>query len=159
MNFDTTIAFLTQKKSNSTNESEIQTCQRFLVILKDLDSKNLSMDKIESIEREIKILGLEAKAKNEATYLQQRLRDFERYLQRNFKFRPVNYHSSFGIILGLSFGIAIGLSIGSLFEGLLGLVISVTIITTIGGFTGHFLGNKKDLQFEKSGRLYNNKLP
>lgn len=157
MELDKTITFFDKRILETNSESEKKAIQRFIVVLNDLKGKDLSDEKLESIEQQIANLSLEAKVKHKGSYLNQRLSDFERYLQRQFKFRPVNYHRSFGIILGLSFGVALGFSLGSLFDGMLGLILSLIFTISIGGTVGRVLGTNKDLQFEREGRLYENR--
>ncbi|WP_282038769.1 hypothetical protein [Saccharicrinis aurantiacus] len=157
MGLDNTIVFFNEQLEETKSESEKKALNRFVVVLKDLNKKDLSVDEIKSIEQQIANLGIQAKVNNKGSYVNRRLAEFERYLQQQFKFRPVNYHRSFGIILGLSFGIALGFSIGSLFEGLFALIVSLIFTTIIGGSIGHLLGTKKDLAYAKDNRLYENK--
>lgn len=157
MRLDNTIVLFNTQLDKTKSESEKKALNRFIVVLKDLNEKDLSVEQVKSIEQQISNLSIQAKVNNKGSYVNKRLSEFERYLQQQFKFRPVNYHRSFGIILGLSFGIAMGFSIGSLFEGLIALIICLIFTTIIGGVLGHLLGSKKDLAYAKDDRLYENK--
>lgn len=122
-------------RTETTNNSEVKIYNKFLDVLSGLKSRTFTNDEIHSIERELDLLGLEAKPENKKRHYIKALNTFETFLNDTFSLTVKGYYTNLGMALGTTFGMlfgivflqswerSMGISLGWIFGMLLGLTI------------------------------------
>jgi tetrahydromethanopterin S-methyltransferase subunit G len=126
----------------TTNKSELKIYEKFIHVLSELNSRELSEDEIQSIEAELDRLNLESNPENGKKYFKKALRKFENYLKDTLSLTPKGYYTQIGLGLGTSFGILFGIVFLSSWERSLGIALGLIIGMVIGLIIGRFMDAK-----------------
>jgi hypothetical protein len=128
--------FFESLKTETTEKSEIRIYEKFMHILSELRTRELSNDKIQSIEIELDSLYLKSNPENKVKYFKKALSKFEGFLKDSFSLISNGYYTKLGIGLGTSFGILFGVVLLSSFERSLGISFGLIIGMLIGLIIG-----------------------
>lgn len=133
--------------TNTQEKSEIKVYQKFIAILTDLESKVLTKDQLQSIEKELDTLNLNIHSKNKKKYFNQKLTIFIKFLKKSFSLITEGYYTAIGISLGMGFGVAFGATFSNVSYGLI-----------IGMMIGLIVGASMDSKAKKEGKVLKTKL-
>lgn len=101
-----TLIFFKRLLSKATEKSEVQTFQKFINILTDLKSKDLTEKQLYIIESYIQYLELEKIPSYSHELYQQKLKKFKKHLTLKLQFVPNNYYSIIGFAISIPFLVA-----------------------------------------------------
>ena len=149
MTLKNTISFLESLKTETTIQSEIKTYNQFIEILTKLENKDFTLDKIQSIEKELDKLNLKSNPKNRKEFFKKAINDFKKYLKTTFSLTTKGYYRTYYSALGLSFGLLFGVVILSNLGSSLGIFLGL-----LGGMVvGTILGKNKESQAKAAGNI------
>jgi hypothetical protein len=140
-------AFFKNLITESDNKSEIKIYEKFILILDDLNSRNLSEEQLKSIEEKLDSLNLNQDSENRKKDFKQKLNLFVGYLKEKLSLISKGYYTSIGMSLGMSFGVALGAAFVNISYGLI-----------FGMLIGMVIGIVKDSKAKKEGRVLSTNL-
>lgn len=111
-NLKGTLIFLKKQLSKTNVKSEIKTFEKFIKILSLLKEKDLSQERLTSIEGYIRYLELEKIPSFSNEIFNQKLKKFVKYLKKKMGFVPNNYYKTLGISFAIPFSIGFGIADG-----------------------------------------------
>jgi len=129
------------------DKSEIKVYHKFIAILTDLESKVLTDEQLQSIEKELDILNLNVNSENKKKYFKQKLTLFIKYLKKTFSLITEGYYTAIGMSFGMSFGVAFGAAFSNVSLGLI-----------IGMLIGLIVGASMDTKAKKEGKVLRTKI-
>jgi hypothetical protein len=112
-----------------------------------LQTREFTIDEIDSIEMELDSLNLNSNPENRKKYFRKALRKFEKYLKDTFSLTAKVYYTNLGLGLGSSFGILFGIVFLNSFERSLGIA-----LLSIGMIIGLIIGRYMDTQAKTAGK-------
>lgn len=140
-------AFFKNLIIESDNKSEIKIYERFISILTELDSRDLSEEQLKSIEEKLDSLNFNENSDNRKKHFKQQLNLFVGYLKKKLSLISKGYYTAIGMSLGMSFGVAFGAAFENVSYGLIfGMVI------------GMIIGTAKDSKAKKEGKVLSTNL-
>jgi hypothetical protein len=128
-------------------KSEIKVYHKFIAILTDLESKALTNEQLQSIEKELDTLNLNVNSENKKKYFKQKLAIFIKFLKETFSLITEGYYTAIGMSFGMSFGVAFGAAFSNVSYGLI-----------IGMLIGLIVGASMDSKAKKEGKVLKTKL-
>lgn len=148
MTIEEALQFFQKIKSESVDDVESKSYEKFICILKDLQKRDLTHEQLAAIHTALSMMNLKAKTDNKKKYYKQRLSSFQKFLKEQFSLVVKGYYIGVGIGLGIIFG-----SIFSLvFQSVLGTF--ALLLGVIGGmFWGGCFGAIMDAKAKKQGRV------
>ncbi len=148
MEIKETLTFFLNLKTNSVEKPEIKIYDKYIGILSDLKSRDLTQTQIQSIESELETLNLKAESDNRKKYLSQKLSEFKKFLKDKLNLVSEGYYAG----VGTGIGIVLGSIFSMLFNSALGTY--SMLIGIIGGMLlGAVLGGIRDSKAKKQGRV------
>lgn len=141
--------FFKSLKNETNKKSEIEIYEKFLYIINALQSRELSIDEIKSIESELDSLNLESNTGNNKKHFKKVLKQFKEYLKEKHSLISAGYYTSIGISLGSAFGVVLGVVFGARFDRSVGLAVGISI----GILIGLFIGRRMDSQAKAAGTI------
>ncbi|MBU3823169.1 hypothetical protein KO566_14010 [Flavobacteriaceae bacterium XHP0103] len=148
MKIEETLIFFLNLKTNSVEKPEIKIYDKYIGILLDLKSRDLTQTQIQSIESELETLNLNAESDNRKKYLSQKLSEFKKFLKDKLNLVSEGYYAG----VGTGIGIVLGSIFSMLFNSALGTY--SMLIGIIGGMLlGTVLGGIRDSKAKKQGRV------
>lgn len=136
--------------SEASRKSTIKVYHEFIQIVTSLEKKKLSESEIQSIEKELDALDLNAADPNNKKFFNQALKRFKKYLKDTHSLTSKGYYTSIGVGLGASFGVLAGIVFSSDFDRSLGISLGIAI----GMLIGLIIGRNMDLKAKDSNRIY-----
>ena len=132
MNINDACNFFKKLITETDEKSEIRVYHKFITILSDLENRELTDEQLQSIEKELDSLNLNASSENRKKHFMKKLNLFIKYLKEKFSLISEGYYTAIGISLGLSFGVAFGaafnnVSYGLIFGMLIGLIVGASM--------------------------------
>jgi hypothetical protein len=128
-------------------KSEVKVYNKFIAILTDLESKVLTNEQLQSIEKELDTLDLNVNAENKKKHFKHKLTKFIKFLKKTFSLITEGYYTAIGMSLGMSFGVAFGAAFSNVSLGLI-----------IGMLIGLIVGASMDSKAKKDGKVLKTKL-
>ena len=153
MNINEASQFFKSLRAQAHKKSEIKLYTSFIVLLTDLESKNLTTAQFQAIEVAIDGLKLKASTGNRKKYYKQKFTEFTTFLKEEFSFITEGHYSGLGMVFGMMFGTALGLTFGSGFMDGAGIGIGMSIGTGSGMVIGMMIGASKDAEAKLQGRV------
>ncbi|MBO3697599.1 helix-turn-helix domain-containing protein [Roseivirga sp. E12] len=139
-----TIVYLKRQLSKTHVKSEQRTLKRFITILVDLKSKELSKEKQGEIEAYIVFLELDKIPSHSNELFDEKLIKFKRYLKTKLRYVPHRFYTAITLMFAIPF--ASGFIVNDHFDLNTRIGIAALAITLIG------LGTLLDLRMKKNGR-------
>ena len=133
----------------TTKKSEIKIYKKFLHTITELKRREFSKDEIQSIEKELDKLNVEANPENRKKHFKKALNRFEKFLKDKFILTSKGYYTNIGIGLGSTFGVLFGIVFLSSFERSLGISLGLSI----GMLIGLIIGRSMDAKAISEGRV------
>jgi len=147
MNINDAGNFFKKLVTETDEKSEIRVYHKFIAILSDLENRELTDEQLQSIEKELDSLNLNASSENRKKHFKEKLNLFIKYLKEKFSLISEGYYTAIGISLGLSFGVAFGAAFNNVSYGLI-----------FGMLLGLIVGAMMDSKAIKEGRVLKTKL-
>ena len=124
------ISFLENSKKQTIKKTRIKSYNTYIAILTDLQSKELSQEEFQEIEKQLDNLQLNSKLSFKE--LNRNFTKLKEFLKVKFSLTVEGHYTSLGIALGLCFGIPIGAMIESYIGASLGMTLGMLIGIAIG---------------------------
>ncbi|PWJ54777.1 hypothetical protein CLV98_11664 [Dyadobacter jejuensis] len=96
--------FFLDLKGNTTEKSEIKVYNKFIGILTALESRNLTMPQLTSIEEALDNLALQAKTDDPKKHFNKKLTEFKDFLRVEHSLISEGYFMGYGMLFGLLAG-------------------------------------------------------
>ena len=145
MKLNTAVDLFEKIKADTKDKSEVKTYKKFIDLLNDLLSKNLSEIQVQKIENKLDLLALDSFPDKKGKYFKKQFANFKKFLSSEFSFITLNYYVAIGMSLGVCFGVAIGQSaFGNSSTGI-----------AVGMAVGLAIGANLDAKAKKEGRVLN----
>ncbi len=135
--------------TKTVKKSEINIYKSFIAILTGLKNRNLSLEELNSIEKELDHLKPVINSDNKKKHIRKILNSFKIFLKEKLSLVTEGYYTAIGMVLGMSFGVAIGTAIN--------VPIGLTMGISIGMIIGLVIGRNMDLKAEKENRVIKTK--
>jgi len=154
MNISETSDLFKKLKTKTEKKNEIKIYENFIKILLALESKDLTKNQRQSIEKKLETLKLNVKPTNHKKYFKRKLTEFMKYLKDEHSFVPEKYYLEMGMGIGMCWGVALG---GSLSVFNLDMESNPIVFGLIIGMCiGMFIGTNMDTKAKKEGRVLKN---
>jgi hypothetical protein len=124
------ISFLGKSKKETNKKSRIKSYKTFIAVLTDLQSKDLSQEEFQEIEKQLENLQLSSKPRFKE--LNRNFSKLQQFLKVKFSLTIEGHYTSLGIAIGMCFGIPIGAMIESYIGASLGMTLGMLIGIAIG---------------------------
>ena len=148
MKITETLNLFLSLKNNSNEKSEIRVYDKYIGILSDLETRDLTQKQIQLIESELETLNLNTEFDHRSKYLKQKLSKFQKFLKDRLSLVSKGYYAG----IGTGAGIVIGSIFSILFQSVLG-AYSILIGINGGMILGAILGGIRDSEAKKQGRV------
>ncbi|WP_378177003.1 hypothetical protein [Aquimarina sp. SS2-1] len=135
------------------DRSEIKMYKKFIIILSQLNNKNLSELQIHVIEDKLDTISTEIPRESRKKYYRKKLNEFLSFLKKEFSLISESYYMTICMSLGMCFGMSIGMTFGVAFGGSQGLVYGMTFGLMIGMSIGLAIGAAMDINAKKEGKV------
>jgi hypothetical protein len=147
MKINEALELLAKLEKTAIGKKELQGLNKFSQLLKGLVAKDLSQEKISSIEEKLGSMSLGENSNNIKRYWTKKAAHFMNYLSRKFNLIPEGHYLALGVAFGSAFGSSMGTVIGVLSDNL-GLAISmgVSFGLVLGLLIGKFLDDKAQVE-------------
>jgi tetrahydromethanopterin S-methyltransferase subunit G len=142
MKISEAISLLKNTEIISNKKSVIKSHKEFIAILRELDSKELTLDELNLTEQSLQNLLSDVNFKDSPQKIYHKKQLFKKFLVNKLSLVTSGYYTSLGIALGLCFGIPFG----AMIEKFIGASIGMTIGMLIGIVIGKSLDSKAELE-------------
>jgi hypothetical protein len=145
MKIKETLDFFLNLKNDSVEKSEIKVYNKYIGILSDLKSRDLTETQISLIESQLKTLNLKTETESSKKYFTKKLTEFEKFLKDKLSLISDGHYTSYGMAFGMLAGVLFQFYVG--------------IYSLLGGMIiGMLIGGIMDSEARKQGRVLKTKL-
>ncbi|AWV98749.1 hypothetical protein [Arcticibacterium luteifluviistationis] len=141
--------FFENLRNETSKKSQIKIYDKFIHILTELNTRELSSEELQSIENKLTSFDFTSKLNQGIKFFKKALADFETFLKENFSLILKGYYTNIGMGLGMSFGVLFGLVFLSGFERSMGISLGICL----GMFVGLLVGRNMDAKALAEGNV------
>ena len=140
-------SFFENLRNKTSKKPEIKIYNKFMYILTELNTRELSSDELQSVES--KLASLNLRTEKDIKFFKKALTDFEKFLKKTLSLTSKGYYTSISMGLGMSFGVLFGIVFLSGFERSMGLSLGICL----GMFVGLIIGRNMDARALAEGNV------